>query len=120
VLEYVPQVAHVDLHSDEVEQSSSESRDVMVFPRVPDATISLSSSVAHVDVHDFSVDLVSSASAKEESPVHKFVVHDDIKSSSPVSPLGPPVETYLLTNVERLEHNDSLTIVTGRGSRCIW
>jgi len=49
VLEQVPQVAHVDLHSDVGEQLSPESQEVMVVLRVHDATISLTSSVAHVD-----------------------------------------------------------------------
>jgi len=39
---------------------------VLAVPRVFDATISISSSVVHVNVYDFSVDLVSSASAREE------------------------------------------------------
>jgi len=81
-----------------------------VVPRVPNATVSLSSSVAHVGVHDFYVDLVSSASAREESPVQQFVAQDDVQSSPPISPL--PVETDLLTDLEKLEHNDSPAIVT--------
>jgi hypothetical protein len=60
------------------------------------------------------------ASAREESLVQKFVAHDDVQSNPLVSLLGPPVEMDLLTNVERLEHNDSPTIVFGRGSRCRW
>ena len=110
VLEQVPQVAHVELHSDIVEQSSLESREVVVVPRVSDTTISLSSSVAHRGVHDFSVDLVSSTSAREESPIQQFVAQDDEHSSPPIFPL--PVETNLFTDLERLEHNDSLAIVT--------
>jgi len=61
-------------------------------------------------VHDFSVDLVSSTSAREESPIQQFVAQDDVHSSPSISPL--PVETNLLTDLERLEHNDSLAIVT--------
>jgi len=78
VLEQVPQVAHVNLHSDVVEQSSPESREVVVVLGVSDATVLLSSSVVHVGVHDFYIDLVSSASATEESLVQQFVAQDDV------------------------------------------
>ena len=91
------------MHSDVVEQSSPESQE-MVVPRLPDATVSVSSLVAHVGVHDFSVDLVSSACAREESHVQKFVAQDDMQSSPPVFPL--------LSDLERLEQNDSPSIVT--------
>jgi len=81
-----------------------------VVPWVPDATVFLSSSVAHVGVHDFSVDLVSPASAKEESLVQQFVAQDDVESSPLKSPFH--VETDLLPDFKGLEHNDSLAIVT--------
>ena len=95
-----------------MEQLSTESREAAAVPRVSDAAVSLSSSVAHVDVHAFFVDLVSSAFAREESPVQQFVAHDDVHSSPTISPLGPPVETYLLSDYELQEHSDSLSIVT--------
>jgi len=64
------------VHSDVVEQSSPEPRVVVVV--VSDATVIFSSSVAHVGVHNFSVDLVSSAYAREESPVQHFLAHNDM------------------------------------------
>jgi hypothetical protein len=68
----------VDVHSGVVEQSSSEPRVVVV---VFDATVLFSSSVAYVGVHNFSVDLVSSAYAREESPVQHFLAHSGMQSS---------------------------------------
>jgi len=63
-------------------------------------------------MHDFSVYLVSSAFSRDESLVQQFVAHDEVQSSPLVSPLGPPVEMDLLTDVERLEHKDSPSTVT--------
>jgi len=115
VLELASQVAHFDVHSNVVEQLCLDSWEVEVVPRSPDTTATLSSSVAHENVHSLSVELVSSASVREESLVQHFVVHNDVQ---PESPLGPPitrsihVETELVSKMERLDQNETPSLVT--------
>ena len=67
-----------------------------MVPLSPDATTTLSSSVAHDIVHSLYVELVSSVYGREESPIQQFIAHDDAKHSSPLGPLfarSIPIET---------------------------
>jgi len=84
VLELIPQVTHVDMHSDVVEQLSLESREVVDVPKDPDATTTLSSPVAHNVVQVISNELISFASSREESLVQHDVAHIDVQSSPPI------------------------------------
>jgi len=59
-------IAHVDVHSDVMEQLSLDSWEEEVVPRSSDATTTLSSSVVHGNVHSLSVELIFSASGREE------------------------------------------------------
>ena len=109
------QVAHVDVHSDVVEQLFPDSQEEEVVPWSPDATTTLSSSMTHENVHSLFVELVSSTSGREESPIQQFVAHDDVQHSSPLDPLIPrsiPVKTELVSEMERLDQNESPSIVT--------
>jgi len=59
----------------------------------------------HENVHSLSVDLVSSASSRDESPIWHFVAHDDVQTSSPLGPLiarSISVETELVYEIERV------------------
>jgi len=94
------------VHYDVVEQNHSESREIEKIPKVSDVIVTLSSPVEHDDVHEIFVELVSSASGREVSPVQTdqhFVAHDDMYSSFPIGPLivrSILVESVTVTDVE--------------------
>jgi len=86
-----------------------------VVPRSLDVTTALASFVAHENVHSLSVELVSPASNREESLIQQFVAHNDVQHSFPLSPLisqSIPVETELVYEMERLDQNEPLSLVT--------
>lgn len=56
----------------------------MDVPIVLDATVTLSSPIAHDVVQVISNELISSASGREESPVQHDVAHADVQSSPPI------------------------------------
>ena len=77
MLDLIPYVAHVDVHSNVMEELSLESREVVDVPQVPDAVVTHSSLVVHNVVQVISNELISSTTGREESPVQHDVVHAD-------------------------------------------
>jgi len=109
VFEVASQVALVDLHFDEVEQSIPVTREDEVVPWFLDETTTLSSPF----VHDLTVDLVSYTSIREDTPVQQVVAHDYVQSSSSLALVRSiPVETKLAAEMERLEQVESHTLDT--------
>jgi len=76
VLELASQIVHIDMHSDVVEQLCLDCREEKVVPRFLDVTTTLLSSAGHENVHSLYVELVSSASGRDESLIQQFVAHN--------------------------------------------
>jgi len=89
VLEMTSPVDDMDgnVHSNDVERVSPESREELEIPQLHDALVTHPSSDALEDEHSLTVDLEPAASARKVSPLQHRVAHDDLKTSSHDSPL---------------------------------
>jgi len=114
----VSQVVHVDVHSNVVEHEHTDPREREKIPKVSYATATLSSLVENNDVHKISVELVSSYTCRDVSPVQTdqhVVAHDDVHLSSPAGPLivwSIHVESFTVINVEGRSNVVATTTVT--------
>jgi len=119
VLELIPKVVHFDVHSYVGEQLSSESREVVDVPKVPDTTATFSTSVVHNVVQVISNELIFSTSGREESPVQHDVVNADMQSSPPLDhtlvrsiPLDVDgLSQVTVTHVATSEHGNRVLVV---------
>jgi len=88
---------HDDVLSDDVDQVISELRGELVVPQIQNEHVTLPSSDVHNVEPSFTVDLDSSASAREGSPTQHSVAHVDVQTSPQEGPLLlDPFRTILL------------------------